>query len=315
MEQISMFDYLDREKYTVKSLFSGAGGMDLGMEEAGLTLAESYEYWDKACDTLANNFQHEVYKCDITKLLLQGQSHSVVITATFPCTHFSKAGLMDGDELYLEAHRIIRCLEPEIFVIENVPNMEQFPVVMEAFMGMPHYFVAKYILNAATFGAPQNRKRLIIIGSKQEFAWDFSPEKYTRHTLVEIIRPNVDVPLKPCIQNRICGINKGQWPAHVYDPRVRDYGPTCVAHYAKDQGDQLVVDPGTGKVRPFLVEEYAALQGFGPGYRFSGTDGDAYKQIGNAVSPFMSRAIGQEIVRYLDSMLIMASGYNYLEAE
>ena len=235
--QMTLWDWLkSRAEYTVKSLFSGAGGLDCGLEQAGLKVVESYEFEKRACDTLAAVGSSNVYKCNISKLLLEEQLKTFVITATFPCTHFSTAGLRDGDELYLEAHRIIRCLEPEIFVIENVPAMAKFDVVMEAFMQMPSYYVSKFILNAVDLGAPQNRKRLIIIGSKTKFNWDFTPvpeseKKYLR----DILEEDVDLPLSKGVQNRLNGVNPGQWPAHIYDPKVKDYGPTCVAHYAKSQ--------------------------------------------------------------------------------
>ena len=166
---------MERKECTVKSLFAGAGGLDCGLEQAGLDVIESYEYGKQACDTLAAVGSSNVYQCDISQLLLENQLETVVVTATFPCTHFSTAGLRDGDELYLEAHRIIRCLEPEIFVIENVPSMKRFDIVMEAFLKMPGYHVSDFILNAADCGAPQNRRRLILMGSKHPFEWDFTP--------------------------------------------------------------------------------------------------------------------------------------------
>ena len=288
------------EKYTVKSLFSGAGGLDCGLEQAGLKVVESYEYDKTACETLASAGASNVYRCDISKLLLEGQVRTYVVTATFPCTHFSTAGLRDGDELYLEAHRIIRCLEPEIFVIENVPSMTRFRIVMEAFMKMPGYHVSDFILNAADCGAPQNRKRLIIIGSKAGFDWDFTPVPDGEKVhLKDILEGNVDLPLSPGVRNRLEGRNKGQWPSHIYDPAEKDFGPTCVAHYGKDQGDQLTVDPVTGNVRPFTAREYARLQGFPDDYPFAGGRVATLKQIGNAVSPYMAKVIGREILRYL----------------
>ena len=302
---------MHNDDYTVKSLFSGAGGLDCGLAQAGLTVVESYEFEKRACDTLAATGMSDVYKCDISKLLLEEQLKTSVITATFPCTHFSTAGLRDGDELYLEAHRIIRCLEPEIFVIENVPAMKKFDIVMEAFLKMPGYYVKDFILNAADCGAPQNRKRLIIIGSKHQFDWNFSPVKNKKY-LRDILEKNVDLPLSKGAQNRLAGANPGQWPAHIYDPNERDYGPTCVAHYAKDQGDQLTVDPGNGQIRSFTPLEYGRLQGFPDDYPFQGGKVATLKQIGNAVSPAMARVIGKEIIRYSAVINPDAEDYNFV---
>ena len=302
---------LRKEEYTVKSLFSGAGGLDHGFRQAGLRVVEAYEFERNACETLACAGNSDVYKCDISRLLLENQLKTYVITATFPCTHFSTAGLRDGDELYLEAHRIIRCLEPELFVIENVPAMRKYGIVMEAFMGMPGYHVSSFILNAADCGAPQNRKRLIIIGSRSKFEWNFSPVPDAEKTyLKDIMEHGVDIPLSQGIKNRLAGKNPGQWPAHIYDPAKREYGPTCVAHYAKDQGDQLTIDPLTGRIRSFTATEYARLQGFPDGYPFAGGKGATLKQIGNAVSPYMAKMIGKEIIRYSDEIQPDTERYN-----
>lgn len=315
MGQMTLRQYMQELKkgeYTVKSLFSGAGGLDWGLGQAGLRVVEAYEFEKHACDTLACAGDADVYKCDISKLLLENQLRTYVITATFPCTRFSMAGLRDGnDELFIEAHRVIRCLEPEVFVIENVPAMRKYGVVMEAFIKMPGYHVRDYILDAADCGAPQNRKRLILIGSKSKFEWDFSPVPESEKTyLRDVLESGIDVPLSKGAKNRLAGKNAGQWPAHIYDPAERDYGPACVAHYAKDQGDRLTVDPLTGRIRSFTVTEYARLQGFPDDYPFAGGKAATLRQIGNAVSPYMAKMIGKEIIRYSDEVRPDMECYN-----
>lgn len=302
--QLTIWDVIQQYEhptYSVKSLFAGCGGLDYGLQQAGLEVVESYEFEANACATLAQAGKGAVYKCDISKLLLNNQLRTFAISASFPCTHFSTAGLRDGDELYLEAHRLIFSLRPEIFVIENVPAMARYKVVMEAFMKMPGYCVSKFILNAADCGAPQNRKRLIIIGSKKPFLWNFSPLPPEERTyLIDILEGGVDEPLPKGILNRLNGVNHGQWPARIKDPMVDDYAATCVAHYAKDQGDQLVLDPINGRPRPYTVTEYARLQGFPDDYPFAKGKAATLKQIGNAVSPYMARMIGKEIMRYVE---------------
>lgn len=301
---------LSKGSCTVKSLFAGAGGLDYGLSQVGLNVVESYEFEANACDTLARASTGQVYRCDISRLLLENQLRTYVITATFPCTHFSTAGRRDGDELYLEAHRIIRCLEPECFVIENVSSMKKHAVVMEAFLDMPGYSVSEFILNAADCGAPQNRKRLIIIGSKKPFVWDFSPVPEREKTyLRDILEKDVVLPLSKGAQNRLNGTNRGQWPAHVYDPNEKLYGPTAVAHYSKDQGTRLVLDE-SGVLRSFTVTEYARLQGFPDDYPFAKGKAATLKQIGNAVSPYMAKVIGKELIRYSRELLPDMGAYN-----
>lgn len=116
MTIMDVINQFDEKNYTVKSLFAGAGGLDCGFRQAGLNVVESYEYDRHACDTLANVGASDVYRCDITKLLLHGQVRTLILAATFPCTYFSCAGTRKyDDEIYLDAARFIRNLGPERF--------------------------------------------------------------------------------------------------------------------------------------------------------------------------------------------------------
>lgn len=84
----------------------------------------------------------------------------------------------------------------------------------------------------------------------------------------------------------------------ISDPDTDDLAPTCVAHYAKDKGTRLVKDGN--RIRPYTVKEYARLQGFPDWFVFSGTNNDAYRQIGNAVPVPMGRWIGSQIKKYFN---------------
>lgn len=69
---------------TAKSYFSGAGGMDLGMIEAGINILESYEIDAKAVETLKMNFNHTINQSDITQItVLDQQDADVCILAPF----------------------------------------------------------------------------------------------------------------------------------------------------------------------------------------------------------------------------------------
>jgi site-specific DNA-cytosine methylase len=74
---------------TAKSYFSGAGGMDLGMIEAGIHILESYEIDSKAVGTLKNNFEHTTNQSDITQITVLDQQDADVYIGTFPCTRYN----------------------------------------------------------------------------------------------------------------------------------------------------------------------------------------------------------------------------------
>lgn len=285
---------------TAKSYFSGAGGMDLGIEESGINIIESYEIDKKCCDTLRKNFKHHVNESDITQITVLDQNDADVYIGTFPCTRYSTIADISctrtGDDLFLHFFRHIALAQPEMYVVENVPGMIKFKVVMEALTKLPDYYVRVECPINANMWLPQERKRLILIGSKKPFTnFDYPNSQPLR--LKDIIEKDASIEIPQYVYNRING--KYRDKPIVSDPDNDDLAPTCVAHYAKDKGTRLIKD---GKrIRPYTVREYARLQGFPDWFEFCGTDNDAYRQIGNAVAVPMGRWIGKQIVKYFNS--------------
>lgn len=282
---------------TAKSYFSGAGGMDLGIQAAGINILESFEIDPKCCQTLRKNFSHKVNESDITKITVLDQQDADVYIGTFPCTKYSTAadinGTRTGDDLFLHFFRHIALAQPEMYVVENVPGMLKFKVVMEALTQLPNYYVRVECPIDANMWLPQNRKRLILIGSKKPFTnFDYPEKKPIR--LKDIIEKNAEVDIPQYVLNRLNG-NYRDKPI-ISDPDNDDFAPTCIAHYAKDKGTRLIKD-GI-RVRPYTVREYARLQGFPDWFEFCGTDSDAYRQIGNAVAVPMGYWVGKQIVKY-----------------
>ena len=285
---------------TAKSYFSGAGGMDLGIEESGINIIESYEIDKKCCDTLRKNFKHHVNESDITQITVLDQNDADVYIGTFPCTRYSTiadiSGTRTGDDLFLHFFRHIALAQPEMYIVENVPGMLKFKVVIFLFTKLPDYYVRVECPINANMWLPQERKRLILIGSKKPFTnFDYPDSQPLR--LKDIIEKDASIDIPQYVYNRING--KYRDKPIVSDPDNDDLAPTCVAHYAKDKGTRLIKD---GKrIRPYTVREYARLQGFPDWFEFCGTDNDAYRQIGNAVAVPMGRWIGKQIVKYFNS--------------
>ena len=285
---------------TAKSYFSGAGGMDLGIEESGINIIESYEIDKKCCDTLRKNFKHHVNEADITQITVLDQNDADVYIGTFPCTRYSTiadiSGTRTGDDLFLHFFRHIALAQPEMYVVENVPGMLKFKVVMEALTKLPDYYVRVECPVNANMWLPQERKRLILIGSKKPFTnFDYPNSQPLR--LKDIIEKDASIDIPQYVYNRING--KYRDNPIVSDRDNDDLAPTCVAHYAKDKGTRLIKDGQ--RIRPYTVREYARLQGFPDWFEFCGTDNDAYRQIGNAVAVPMGRWIGKQIVKYFNS--------------
>lgn len=286
----------------VNSYFSGAGLMDLGLQQGGLTVQQSFEIDPLCCDTLRRNFDHEVVQTDIKQKLVAKERECQVMIATYPCNRYSAIGdihgVRTGDDLFLHFFRHVAIKRPEVYALENVPGMKKFPVVMEAMTKLPDYYVHVVCPVKSSIWLPQRRNRLIIIGSRKHFNWR-EPEANGRPALADILEEDPQPHIPDYVTKRLEG--KYRDKPIISDPERGDIAPTCVAHYAKDVSTRLVADKRFPRgARPYTVREYARLQGLPDSFTFAGSDFDAYRMIGNGVSVPVGRWLGSEIKRYFN---------------
>ena len=165
------------KQFTLISLFSGCGGMDLGFKQAGFEILWANDFFKEAVDTYKLNIGEHVVFGDITKI----ESSSIpnnpdVIIGGFPCQGFSIANnnrsMQDERNfLYKELLRVIKDKQPKFFVAENVKglmsmeNGEVLKMIIRDFEEIG-YTVDYKLLNAAEYGVPQMRERIIIIGNR-----------------------------------------------------------------------------------------------------------------------------------------------------
>ncbi len=287
-------------KPLVNSYFSGGGLMDAGLQRGGVCIQQSFELDATCCDTLRLNFEHDVVQCDIKAKLVAAEKPCDVMVATYPCTKYSTIsdihGARTGDELFLHFLRHVVIRRPEAYVVENVPGMRKFPVVMEAMTKLPDYYVHVVCPVKSETWLPQKRNRLIIIGSRRPWDWQ-EPQAMRRASLADIIEENPRPEIPDYVAKRMSGAYRDR--PIISDPARGDIAPTCVAHYAKDLSTRLVADSRfPGGARPYTVREYARLQGIPDSFRFAGSSRDAYRMIGNGVSVPVGEWIGGELCRY-----------------
>jgi DNA (cytosine-5)-methyltransferase 1 len=186
-----------------------------------------------------------------------------------------------------------------MYIVENVPGMKKFKVVMEAMTKLPDYYVNVFCPVDAANWLPQRRKRLILIGTRRPF-WISSPTQLNnRPRLKDILEKNPDVEMPDYVIKRINGSYRDK-PIIVDADIPGAMAPTCVAHYSKDLSTRLVKDPKTKYgLRPFSVREYARLQGFPDDFHFENKR-NSYKLIGNAVPVHMGRWAGYVAMNYFN---------------
>lgn len=248
-------------------------------------------------------FSHDVLTVDIKDKTVLEQPKTDIIVGTYPCTKYSAIadihGTRTGDDLFLHFFRHIAIEKPEMYIVENVPGMKKFKVVMEAMTKLPDYYVNVFCPVDALNWLPQKRKRLILVGTRKPFFIAAPTQVDNRVSLKKIIEKNPVVEMPEYVISRIKGKYR-DLPIIVDPEQPSAVAPTCVAHYAKDLGTRLVKDK-TSKygLRPFSIREYARLQGFPDDFYFPNKR-SSYKLIGNAVPVQMGEWIGKQAHLYFN---------------
>jgi len=250
-----------------------------------------------------NYFSHPVITGDIKDNTVLEQPNSEIIIGTYPCTKYSAIADIHGtktcDDLFLHFFRHIAIEQPEMYIVENVPGMKKFKVVMEAMTKLPDYYVNVFCPVDAANWLPQRRKRLILIGTRKPFNISSPKSVISKPRLKEIIEKNPEVEMPEYVISRINGKYRDK-PIIVDPEEISTIAPTFLAHYSKDLGTNLVKDKSSKYgMRPFSIREYARLQGFPEDFNFE-NKGSAYRLIGNAVAVPMGRWVGEQAMRYFN---------------
>lgn len=177
------------------SLFSGAGGMDVGFKRAGFEIIAASELDVHACATFRMNHPGTtLYEGDVTEYIEQIASTKSVdlVFGGPPCQGFSVAGKMDPNDprskLIFSFADVIDVLNPRVFVMENVRALgvlSKFSEVRRDLMARfskSGYKVNMHILNAKDFGVPQSRERVFFIGVKSNMN-PATPQQFKKYIL------------------------------------------------------------------------------------------------------------------------------------
>lgn len=289
---------------TANGYFTGAGGMEIGLMQAGINVQQSLDLDIDAIECMKANphyFGHDILHNDIKNVTVLGQPDADIVVGTYPCTKYSPIadihGTRTGDDLYLHFFRHIVLARPEMYILENVPGMKKFAVVMEAMTKLPDYYVSVFCPVSATNWLPQKRDRLILFGTRKPFT-PSAPSSGKRISIKDIIEKDPVYDMPDYVISRIKG--KYRDLPIITDPdNIHALAPTCVAHYSKDMGTRLVKCNNKWGARPWTTREYARLQGFPDDYKFP-NNRSAYKLIGNAVPVHMGEWAGREAMKYFN---------------
>jgi DNA (cytosine-5)-methyltransferase 1 len=322
-------------------LFCGAGGITQGLFEAGYTPISSVEISEIASATHIRNFPKclhysgDIEKYDPKEFVGKKKIHLVV--GGPPCQGFSVAGKRDPNDprnkLFRQFVRVVDELQPEYFVMENVPGILTIQngavreAIIEAFNDIGYTNVSVAILEAAHFGVAQFRSRAIFIGNKKNLPNPFPAPLLTPENYVPIENAISDLPPN----TRIPEINH-EWTRHSKDfeariAKVKPGGSLYESFYDafKRQYEGLPSmtikeNHGGTHIHPTLnrcisAREMARLQSFPDSFIFEGSMKKAMWQIGNAVPPTLAKMIGLALKPFIVASINNTEPADYEEIE
>lgn len=329
---------------TVISTFAGCGGSSLGYSMNGCRELLAVELNRHAAQTFRDNFPGvQIYEGDIKKLsvgeclertnLKSGELD--ILDGSPPCQGFSVSGLRKLDDprnsLFKEYARLLRGLQPKIFVMENVVGMMQ-PTMAQIFSDILAtlkscgYAVKAQICNAKYFGVAQNRTRIIIVGVRN----DLGPIRHTLRPLYAFVSlrkalagvqpvtlPKLPAWLSAAAEEIFSTIRPGKGlfeclPDDLRKKYFPQFGKTrsfrrhmCQRPKITGQSPIIVRNFGTVSSESWIhptenrypaIEEIAAISSFPASFKFTGNYRRSWGLIGNCVPPMFMRGISSQIL-------------------
>ncbi len=307
-----------KTKYKVVSLFSGCGGLDLGIVQSGNEIIWANDNDKNAVATYRKNIGNYIVCDDIRNIEVSGIPDCDVVIGGFPCQGFSMANLKrnvddERNQLYKSFYSVVKIKQPLFFIAENVKgilSLDNGTAIKKiiADFNEAGYNTEIHLINMADYGVPQIRQRVVIIGQRKslgekmlfEFPSPTNGKSDFEHPWVSIKTaiekyPNPDEPND--YVNHVGSKYKvvfRNFTAHrPTDPEKPS--PTILAR-GNGKGGVCAIPHYNGE-RRLTVRESAALQTFPDDFCFEGTIGSCYRQIGNAVPVLFSNFLGKELAR------------------
>ena len=302
------------------SLFTGCGGSDCGLHEAGHDVVMANDILPYARDFYSRNLPETNYVLGDVGEVKSFPSADILV-GCYPCQGFSQGGVRKADRkinyLYREFDRALRQIKPKAFIVENVSGMQRSDLshLLRAQLTrfrLAGYRVAWKVLNAEDFGVPQERRRLFLVGIRSDFGIKYNFPQPThgpgRALEFQTIRDSIGhLPLWP---DGEYNTEDFHW-YYMSRNRYRDWNELSKTVVARSRHVNLhPVSPRLLRIhtdkwvfetdapaRRFSYRECALLQGFDKNVEFPDTASmtEKYKVAGNAVPPPLFNAVAKAL--------------------
>lgn len=319
MSIINIDTIAKKHKPTVVSLFAGAGGLDLGFKNKGFNVIWANDLDKDACETHRMWSKSEVVQGDISKIDITTIPESDIITGGFPCQGFSLAGPRKLDDkrnsLYKYFVNLVEQNQPYVFVAENVKGIltlgegSILEAIIEDFSTKGiGYNVFPTLVNAADYGVPQDRWRVIMIGFRKDLGienYHFPQPIGKRVTLQDALKNlpeprSEDICQEPFSSRFMSRNRKREWDQVSYT--IPAMAKQIALHPSSPNMNKLETDLwefGEGVTRRLSWQEAAVIQTFPKDMQFAGSLTSKYKQIGNAVPVKLAEVIAKDVKNIL----------------
>ena len=300
--------------YNAVSTFSGCGGSSLGYKMAGFKVLWANEFTPSAQDTYRANYPQtvldtrdirQVTGADILSAINLDVGQLDLFDGSPPCASFSNAGKRESgwgkvnqyfnqrtDDLFFEYARLIRDVQPKVFVAENVSGLIKgtakgyFKLILQELKSCG-YKVEARLLDAQWLGVPQRRQRLIFIGVRNDLpAVPVFPEPLPYRYSVREVLPSI------VAYEEANGHNSKGLCAHRMIPVVDQSFPTVQAGrpvYVIAREDDRQIE------RRMTIDELRTIGGFPDDFILTGIYARQWERIGRAVPPVMMSHIAATI--------------------
>ena len=323
------------ERLRVASLFCGCGGTDIGLignfsfngkyyASNNMEIVYANDIDENACKMFEENFEIKPDRRDIREISASDLPMFDILTGGFPCQSFSivaqnpkRLGVKDDKgKLFFEMCRILREKQPLCFIAENVKGIlsankrQAFPLIIKEFEDSG-YQVKYELVNAAQYGVPQRRERVIIVGFRNDLgiAFNFPEPPLTE----EAYYSPLSIALEKTVSEKyffsdraVQGMMKNR--ESMNKGRAQDISEPCNtvgSHLAKvslNSTDPVLLDDG--RYRRFIPREVARIQSFPESYTLSGSDAAQYRALGNAIPPVMFWYIAKAVSEQLTAIVL-----------
>lgn len=324
------------------SLFSGAGGLDLGFEKAGFNTIWANEYDKDIWETYEKNFPHtELDRRSITQIPSIEIPEALGIIGGPPCQSWSEAGALRGiddkrGQLFFEFIRLLNDKKPLFFLAENVSGMlaSRHSGALENIKKLfkdAGYRLSFKMLNAHDFKVPQDRKRVFFVGYREdlgmefEFPEGFTKKRYLKDVIWDIKESAVPAKEKNYANGDACRLDNHEYAIGTFSSmymsrnRVRSWDepsftiqaggrhaplhPQAPKMKFMEQNKRIFVEDKEHLYRRLSVRECARIQTFPDDHKFYYKNVMAgYKMVGNAVPAYLGYYLAKKIYEDLKSL-------------